>query len=74
MEETRRRIDKKKATLVILVGLLLVMTVVQTFQIDGLQKDLKEDGNLKVNVQGGQSSSGSTPTATRSAPSMVGGC
>lgn len=66
------KMEEKKINYIalVLVGLLLIFSVVQTVQIDNMKESI-EDGEYAVSSGGGSSS---YPTAPASAPTMVGGC
>lgn len=67
--------DRKEILMVVLIGILLITTAIQTIQLVNL-------GGAQVVTVGastspgvsGQSSSGSVPTNLQDLPSMVGGC
>ena len=74
----------KKATLIaVILGVLLLVSVVQAFQLNGLKEIVKE-GSLTVSSSGNTgavssgSSSGKTtsalPASVKNLPTMVGGC
>lgn len=61
---------RKYATLAV-IGLVLVLSVVQAFQINEIEEDFADAG---VTAAGSSSSSTTTTSAASSRPQMVGGC
>jgi hypothetical protein len=66
--------DKTKYVVLVLVGLLLVFSVVQSFQIDDLEDSGIKTVSESVNVQASTSSSQQVVAQKTAYPSMVGGC
>lgn len=81
-KKTTRRNEKVKATVIIAIvlGVLVLVSVVQAFQLNSLKQDLK-DGQVnvgkatsKVSAASAPSSSPAVPSSLQNLPDMVGGC
>lgn len=78
--EKEAKEEKNKSVLIsphyffiILVSVLLVFSVIQTFQISSMENDLKEKGYLTNEGSSGGQVVLRSP-AKQAAPAMVGGC
>lgn len=78
-DENKVKSNLNNYVMIAIVGLLLVFSIVQAFQISGLKEDIKS-GTVSVGtaVTSGKTSTSNslttTRTATTKAPAMVGGC
>ena len=69
---------KATAIIAIVLGVLVLVSVVQAFQLNSLKQDLKEGqvsvGQATSKVPSAPSSSPAVPSNLQSLPDMVGGC
>ena len=65
--------QKANYVMLVVVGLLLLFSVVQAFQINALENRL-ESGSAVTSIAGQAVSQQSAPVARAPAPTMVGGC
>ncbi len=76
-----KKLDKNAIVIGVLV-ILILFTIIQAFQLNGIKSDIKNSdigGTSKAGVsstasKSGSSSSGGVPTNLQNLPGMVGGC
>ena len=73
---------EKKTIIAVILGVLVIISAIQAFQLNGLKEKISE-GQLKVSSSGGKVSTASSgedkkttalPSSVKNLPQMVGGC
>lgn len=63
----------KNIIIAIVLGVLLLLSVVQAFQVNEIKETISS-GGVKVAATGGASGGANVPSSLQNLPSMVGGC
>jgi flagellar basal body-associated protein FliL len=73
-ENVKMEKKNKKYAIIILVVLLLIFSIVQLFQVDGLKEKVKSSNSGAVSTSGVTQNQQQKTATPSTIPTMVGGC